>query len=245
MFVTAIIVAILVIYASKGFKDGALKEAVGFIGICLVIYAAFKFKTPISEFMYANFPFFDFGGAIKGLTILNIILYEMLSFVILASLFMVLYTIVINATGIIDKLVKITLVLEVPLKILGLFVGLIEGLVITFIVLFIAMQLDTTRKFVIENEYAVKILKQTPFLSDLSKPVYDSLDEIYGVVKDYKTIKDKDEANLKCLDILLKYKVLDANAANTLVEDSKIEIEGAQGVVNKYLAQETTLKDNN
>ena len=73
MFVTALIIAILIIYASKGFKDGAIKEVVGFIGMCLVIYASFMFKTPISEFMYANFPFFDFGGSIKGLTIINII----------------------------------------------------------------------------------------------------------------------------------------------------------------------------
>ena len=240
MFVTAIIIAILIIYASKGFKDGAIRGISSFVGLCLVIYAAFMFKTPISEFMYSNFPFFDFGGAIKGLTILNIILYEMLAFVILASLFMVLYTLAINATGIIDRLVKLTVVLNLPLKIIGIIVGLVEGLVITFALLFVAMQIDTTRKFVVENKCAVMILRQTPILSDLSKPIYDSLNEIYTVAKDYKKIDDKNEANLKSLDILLKYKILDPTAASNLVYNSKLNIEGAKELVDKYQNQDSS-----
>ena len=82
MLVTGLIVALLIIYAFKGFKEGALVEFVNLVGVGLVVAAAFTFKTPISELLYTSLPFFDFKGIFSGLTILNIIIYELIAFCI-------------------------------------------------------------------------------------------------------------------------------------------------------------------
>ena len=195
---------------------------------------AFIFKTPVSVILYNHLPFFNFNGLLKGLTIVNIVIYELLAFVILAAAFMAILSAILSVTSIIDKLVKLTAVFEIPLKVLGILVGFVEGIVICFVVLFVGIQFDITRKPIMKNEYAVKILESTPVLSDQSKPIYDSLNEIYYVAKNYKKSDDKDKANLKCLDILLKYKVLDPEVANNLIVHGKINIEGASDVVKKY-----------
>ena len=80
--VDSIILILLLFGAIIGFKTGVIKSAVSVLGTILIIYLAFVLKNPISEFMYLHLPFFNFSGDLAGVTVLNILIYEGLAFLI-------------------------------------------------------------------------------------------------------------------------------------------------------------------
>lgn len=232
-----IIIVLLLIYIAKGFSSGVIKESVTFIGGLGVIVIAFLLKNPISVFMYQNFPFFKFSGLLSGISVLNIIIYEIIAFLLVASILLVIYQLVVRMTNILEKILKITFVFALPSKILGAIVGFIEGLVFTFLLLFISIQFEATNDYIRASKFGNAILTDTPILSSAVSPIYESLQEIYKVAEDYKGSTDRDAANLECLDALLKYRVLDAENADVLVKNGKLAMPGIDEVIEKYRKQ--------
>ena len=94
-----VLVLLLLIYcAFMGFRRGLTKELVSFAGVFVIIVLAFLLKNPISSFMYENLPFFSFGGMFKGVTALNIIVYEVIAFFIVVSLSTILFKVFLFST---------------------------------------------------------------------------------------------------------------------------------------------------
>lgn len=232
--VDIIIIIILLLYIAKGFSSGAIKESVSFIGGFAVLVLAFLLKNPISVFMYQNLPFFKLSGILSGISVLNVIIYELIAFLIVAAILLIVYELIVKVTNIFEKILKITFVFALPSKILGAVVGFVEGVVMIFLVLFVCMQFNMTRNYIQDSKYADKILSDTPLLGNAVSPIYDSLKEIYSVAESYKDTPNKDQANLECLDIMLKYKVLDASGAQVLVDNNKLNINGIETVIDKY-----------
>ncbi len=235
--VDIIIIVILLIYIAKGFSNGVIKESVSFVGGLGVIVIAFLLKNPFSVFMYQHLPFFKFSGIMSGITVLNIIIYELIAFLFVASILLIIYQIIIRMTNILETILKITFVFALPSKILGALVGFIEGVVVVFLLLFVSVQFEATRTYIDESKYGNPILANTPIMSSAISPIYDSLVEIYEVAEDYRDSTDRDAANLECLDVLLKYKVLDADNADVLVANGKLKMPGIEGVIDKYRAK--------
>ena len=73
-----------------GFKRGFFKQIVMTVGLLLVYVLAFKLKDPLASWMSLNLPFFNFNG----LTMLNVILYQTIAFIIVFSLIMIIFKIV-------------------------------------------------------------------------------------------------------------------------------------------------------
>lgn len=232
--VDIIIIVLLLIYVLKGFSNGLIKELVTFIGGFAVLIIAFLLKNPLSVFLYERLPFFKFGGLFEGVSVLNIIVYELLSFVIVATFLMVLYKLIFTVTNILDKIIKLIFILDIPSKIFGAVIGFIEGVAVTFIILFISAQFAYPREYINESKYGNMIITKTPILASAAKPIYNSLNEIYEVAESYKDSTNKNEVNLHALDTLLKYKVLDIENARKLVEENKLNIENVETVLNKY-----------
>lgn len=232
--VDILIIAFLLIYVGKGFSNGFLKEGVSFLGGLAVFAIAFLLKNPLSVFMYENFPFFKFSGLMSGITVLNIIIYELLAFLLIAAILLVLYRLILQVTNIVEKILKITIILAIPSKILGMIVGFVEGIFTIFVFLFIFVQFEATKTWIDQSKYADRILSSTPILSKATAPIYDSVKEIYKVAEDYKESEDRDMANLECLDVLLKYKVLDAESARVLMNNDKLNMPGVEDVIKKY-----------
>lgn len=232
--VDILIIAFILIYIGKGFSNGVLKEGISFLGGLAVIVIAYILKNPISVFMYENLPFFKLSGLLSGITVLNIIIYELLAFLLVATILLFLYRLILKATNIIETILKITIILEIPSKIFGAVVGFIEGIVVIFLALFIAVQFEATKVWLDGSKYADKILSSTPILSKAVSPVYDSITEIYKVAEDYKDKPNRDEANLEALDILLKYRVLDADNADILVKNGKLKMDGVEEIIKKH-----------
>lgn len=232
--VDIIILILFILYIAKGFSNGVLKELVTFVGGFAVIVLAFILKNPISEYMYQNLPFFKFSGIFSGISVLNIIIYEIIAFLLVAAVIMIIYQLIIKVTNILETILKITFILEIPSKILGAVVGFVEGAVVVFVLLFICMQFELTRNYIVESKFGDPILSEMPIMSSAIKPIYSSLKEIYDVAENYKDATDRDQANLESLDILLKYNVLDAKSAQVLVDNDKLNMPGIEDVIAKY-----------
>ena len=228
------ILIILLIFIAKGFSNGAVKETVSFVGGIAVIVIAYLLKNPVSVFLYQVMPFFKFSGLIMGITVLNIVIYELFAFLLVAAILMTVYQVIVKMTSIFETLLKLTFVLALPSKLLGALVGAIEGIIVTFLLLFACVQVDSTRKYVDESKFGHEILTKTPIMSTAVSPIYDSLKEIYEVADNYKGSSDRDAANLECLEVLLKYKVLTSENADVLVENGKLKMPGVDQVIDKY-----------
>ena len=138
--VDAIIILLILSFGAMGFKRGVLKQLVTTVGFVIVIVLAFYLKNPIAEFLSLNLPFFKFGGVFANVTSINIILYQLISFILVVTILEIVLGVLIKITGVIEKILKFTVILGIPSKILGFFVGIIEGFVVVFLVLFILRQ---------------------------------------------------------------------------------------------------------
>ena len=230
--VDVIIILMVVLGAVIGFKDGVIKRTTSFLGTFLVVVVAFVLKNPLSVVMYENLPFFKFGGLIKGIDIINILVYELIAFSVVAIALGFILKVLITITGLIEKLLKMTVILSIPSKILGIFVGALEYYVYTFIVLVFlnlpAFNIDVVK----ESDFGNKILIDTPVLSDLVSTTVDTYTEVYNVLHDNKTMSEV-EINEKVLDLLLEKEVITIDSAIKLVDMNKIYIEDTS-ILDKY-----------
>lgn len=218
-----IIVIALVLGAVGGFKAGVIKKTADFVGIFLVIILSFYLKNYLSVIMYENLPFINFGGFIKGIEAINILFYEVLAFIIVFSLLMLILKIVLMLTGLIEKILKATVILSIPSKILGIVVGAIEMYVYVFLVLVVITLPIINVPYVRDSKVSSFILNNTPILSSVSEEMVDTYNDIYKVVKD-KDSKSNEELNDEVIRLLLDKKVITKESLNKLVDRNKIHL---------------------
>lgn len=227
--IDAIIILFLFMGAIVGFKKGVIKSVVSFVGTILVLMLSFSLKNTLSVFLYTYFPFLN-----VGIAVLNILIYEGIAFLILFLLFSSILRIVIKISGIIETLLKFTIILGIPSKILGAIFGFLEMYVFTFVILFLLAQFNVHNSLITDSKVANFILGRTPLVSSIVNESYNAIKEVVDLNKKYTTTQDKDKLNQDGLDILLKYKVLSVENANKLVEKKKLKINNAEGIIKKY-----------
>ena len=135
--VDIIILVLLVLGAISGFRAGVIKKTTDFIGMFVIVIIAFSLKNKLSVIMYENLPFFNFGGFIKGMDAINILLYELVAFLVVFIALLFILKVVVMVTGLFERFLKATVILSIPSKILGIFVGIIEAYVYVFLVLIV------------------------------------------------------------------------------------------------------------
>jgi len=221
--IDAIVILFILLCGVIGFKEGVIKKLSSVIGLVLVVVIAFSLKGKISVYFYENLPFFNFWGVFKGVQALNIIFYEMLAFVIIASVLMIAYNILLGITGLIEKLLKATVILSIPSKILGFIVGLIEGYVWTYIILFIITLPIFNVPGIHEAKTTNYILKETPILSKYTEKTLDIYNNVYTIVSERKD-KTNEQINEESLDLMLKYDIITIDSAEKLIDKNRIEV---------------------
>ena len=102
--VDVIIIALLILGGVAGFKAGVIKKLTDFIGMFVVIILAFYLKNYISVIMYENLPFFNFFGLINGIDALNILLYEVIAFLVIFIALLFVLKVVLMLTGLVEKI---------------------------------------------------------------------------------------------------------------------------------------------
>lgn len=230
------IVLVLIMSAIIGFKRGAIKEIVSLVGIIIVFILAFSLKGVLGNVLCKWLPFFNFAGNLEGVTVLNILLYQLIAFLIIYSLLFSVYMIVVKISGIVQKIVHMTVILWLPSKLIGAVVAFITGYVMVFVVL-LALLIPLKDTDIFKNsKFANYIVYDTPILASSSENISTSINEIYELGEDLsKGDISKNEANVKTMDILLKYKVVSAETARELVVLDKLDdISGLDKVIEKY-----------
>lgn len=231
-----VIALVLIMSAIIGFKRGAIKEVVSLVGIIIVFILAFSLKGVLGNVLCKWLPFFNFAGNLEGVTVLNILLYQLIAFLIIYSLLFSVYMIVVKISGIVQKIVHMTIVLWLPSKVIGAVVAFITGYVMVFVVL-LALLIPLKDTDIFKNsKFANYIVYDTPILASSSENISTSINEIYELGEDLSEGDiSKNEANVKTMDILLKYKVVSAETARELVVLDKLDgISGLDKVIEKY-----------
>lgn len=230
----AVIVLFLLAGAVIGFKRGIIQSAVMFFGTIIVIVLAYYLKNPLSALMYTYLPFFKFGGILQSVSVINILIYEAIAFLVAFSILMIVLRVLVTITGIIEKLLKATIILGIPSKILGALFGAFEAFLILFIVLFGINQFNWFSSLTEGSRFTKPILASTPILSNATKSGFDSVKEIYDLQEKYKTSNKGEAYNKEALEILLKNDVITPASVRKLVEKDKIKIKDIETILQKY-----------
>ena len=221
--VDVIIIALLILGGVAGFKAGVIKKLTDFLGMFAVVILAFYLKNYISVIMYENLPFFNFFGLINGINALNILLYEGIAFLVIFILLLFVLKVILLATGLIEKILKATVILSIPSKILGIIVGVIEMYVYIFLVLVIATLPVFDSSFLKDSKMANYILDNTLVLSNVSNEITDIYGDVYDIIDNRKD-KSNEEMNEEILKVLIDKKVVTKESAKKLVERNKVHI---------------------
>lgn len=233
--VDILIIIFIVVGGVAGFRNGFTKSVVKFLGILAVLILSFILKNPISLLLMNIGPFIPFGGLIKGVTVLNVLLYEVISFSIIFSILMVVLKVLTKTTSIFERILNYTIILGIPSKILGLIFGVLQNYVIVFFVLYF-LALPNFSEVSVVNDSMLKdpILRGTPVLSRIGDNSIKVIDEFKDLSKKYKNSKDANEFNLETLDLFLKYDVTSVDTIKSLEESGKLKIDGIDEVLKKY-----------
>ena len=228
-----IIILFILSFGIIGLKRGFIKQIVMFVGLALVVVLAFSLKNNVAIFMYEKLPFFKFGGIFKGITVLNILLYEVIAFLTVLFILSIILKLLTFFSGVIEKILNFTIILGIPSKILGLVLGLIEGYLLAFLILFCLSLPIFSIKAVPESKWAPLILTKTPYVSNHIEDTYQAFEEIY-TIKDTYNEEDTQTFNAAVLDILLKHKIVAVKSVEKLVSSGKLKIAGVNLILEKY-----------
>lgn len=228
--VDIIIIIFILLCGVVGYKRGVFKQLVLCVGLILIFYLAYKFKDPVGEFFLLRLPIFDFPSLFKGVVTLNIIVYQTLAFVLILAILLMVFDFILSITGLFEKLLRITIILGIPSKILGFIGGLLEGYVVAFVILFFLTQPAFSFQFFQDSNLSQKILTSSPVLTDITKDTVEVVKEIYAL----KDEKDTKLLNQKSLDIMLEHGMITYDTAKKLSDEGKINFEGIEEVLNKH-----------
>lgn len=221
--VDVIIIALLILGGVAGFKAGVIKKLTDFIGMFVVIILAFYLKNYISVIMYENLPFFNFFGLINGIDTLNILLYEVIAFLVIFIALLFVLKVVLMLTGLVEKILKATVILSIPSKLLGIVVGVIEMYVYLFLILVIVSLPIFDSSFLKDSKMNNFILNNTPVLSGVSEKIIDIYGDVYNIIDNRKN-KNNEQLNEEILKVLIDKKVVTKESAKKLVDRNKIHI---------------------
>lgn len=237
MNVFDIIISIfLVMSGIVGFKKGAIKGVVNLIGMIAIFYIAYLFKGIVGDFLCVNLPFFEMFGNFKDIDILNVFLYQLIGFLVVFGVLYSVFAIILNITGVIQKIVDYTIILTLPSKIIGIIIGLLEGYLVLFIIFLVASVPFENALIYRESEFINKILYETPILSSSTEDITKSTKEILNLAKELQNNeKNKEQVTIETADIMLKYNIVSSKVLEKVYQKDKLgDIPGLQEKINEY-----------
>ena len=221
--VDILIIIFLLFGVLLGLKRGFTHELVSFLGIFVIIILSYMLKNPLSVFLYNNFPFFNFGGIFKDLTVINILFYEIVAFILVFCILNILFKMLVNLTKVFEKILNMTIILGIPSKILGGIIGALEALIYIFIILYILNLPSFNIKIVEESKLSNTILNNTPVLKGICNDTLYVFNEIKDLSQEYKSTNNVTKFNQKALDIMIDRKIITKENALKLIQKGKIK----------------------
>lgn len=221
--VDAIIILLILMGGIVGYKNGFIKEGMQFVGMLFIVIVSFLLKDSLMVLLYENLPFFNFFGFIKGISAINILFYQLIAFLIIFLALTFILKVLIVITGFIEWMLKLTVFLKIPSKILGIFVGVLEFYVYTFIILYVLNMPVFNLSYVADSKYGEAILNNTPILSTMVDDTVKAYSDVWEIIKDKDDMTNA-EVNTLVLVKLLDNKLITVDSAKKLVDANKIII---------------------
>ena len=229
--ISVAIVLIIISFGLLGLKRGALKEAVIVFGNILVIAIAYFFKDMLASYLMNTLPAYKINSVLGPLSSLTIIFYKLIAFLALLIVFHFLLRIIINLSGLLGKIMDVTVILLLPNRIIGFLLGIVEGYVLMFIVLNVLMIPLSSNTTFMDSGVRKYIVEETPILKDSFGGLNTSLEEVLQLDKN----DNENSLNLKVIDILLKNRIITKDEVEELANNGKIvNVDGLDTVINKY-----------
>ncbi len=213
-----IIIGVILFGAMVGASRGFTKQLVTFVGWIIIIILSFLLKDILANILLSVCHFFNFSG----LSALNILLYEGISFLVLVALFSIILGILMRISTMFEKLLKMTIILGIPSKILGAIVGAIEYTCIIFVILYVISSPLFSFKIVQNSKLANTILGKTPVLSNISHKTVEVFTEIKDLKEQYDKKEDKLKLNNEIIDVMVTNNIITSEKVDELVNNHKI-----------------------
>lgn len=231
-----ILILFFLMFIVVGFKNGVIREMASLLGVIIVFFLAYTLKGFVGDLFCMIFPFFSFSGVLEGISAINILFYQMIAFLLLFSILLGIYGIVFKISKVLQKIVNFTIILWLPSKLLGGVIGAVKGYFVILVGLLVFIVPFQNSEFFKESKISSWILYQTPFVSHYTKEFTSSVEEIYQLGEEVtKKSITKEEANLKTLDLLLKYKMVSKSTVEKLIKAHKLDsISNYESVLAKY-----------
>ncbi len=219
--VNIVIILVIVFGALEGYKKGLFESIIRFFGFIIACILAFAFKNKLSVLMYTYLPFFKFGGEIKGITAINILLYELLAFIIIFIVVTLVINLILKMTNAIEKIVKAIPIIGLIDQLLGAVIGLIDSIVVLYLVIFIFKFGCNLFGFYVQPSLADNIM-EIPILNEKFGNSIGAFDDIVSLKDEYSS-SEKEEFNNKAIKILLDKKVITKENLDLLIQKKKIK----------------------
>lgn len=232
--IDVLILVFLAFGALLGFKRGFTRQLISSLGLVAVVILSFILKNPVSVFLYENLPFFKFDGIFKGVTVLNILIYEIIAFFLVFGLLLVILRLLLFVSGIFERFLNMTIILGIPSKILGAILGVFENFILVFILLYILSLPIINISGLNESKLKDKILKKTPLLSAQIDKSVNVIDEFIDLKDKYETALNPNAFNREALELFLKHKVISVKSVEVLIEKDKLQIENINDILENY-----------
>ena len=221
--VDIIIIIVLLIGFVNGKKNGFSKQLISTVGLLLVIAVAYLFKNPISTLMYRYLPFINIGGKFEGVTVITIILYEFLAFIIIFSILLTIFQVILNTSSKIEGVITKIPIVGLPSKLLGGLLGIVEMYIIVFLVLLFLSMPMISKKHLGDSKLSGIILEHTPVLTEYTDDTRELYNEVFEISNKYKKEKDKTGMNQEILKKLIEYKFITKENVDYLISTGKIK----------------------
>lgn len=231
------IVLVLLMFIIVGFKKGVINELAELIGIIVIFILSFMLKGIVGSLLCEFLPFFEFHGIIQGISSINILLYQAIAFILVFSILLSLYIIILKIGKILEKLVRLTIVLWLPSKVLGGLVSFIKGYILLFVAFVLLLIPFGGEKSAIINESKLfnHIVYKSPILSSATSDFTNSIKEAFELgMKVSKKEITPEEADIRNIDFMLRYNVVDRSTIERLRDNGKLEINNIDSVLEKY-----------
>ena len=215
--IDVVIFLLIILSFINGYKRGVLKEVVMLCGTIVIYIVSFLLKDKLGLILCKILPFFNLDGLVS----LNILIYQLIAFFLIASFLFSIFGIVLKVTGVLQKLVNMTIILTIPSKILGGILGLVEGYIVIFALLIILSvpfkNIDIFKNSNLNN----KIITSSPILSSTLGNLDYLIIDIYDIKIDKD--QDKDKINDKILDMYIDYNVISREDLDSIIKSGKLD----------------------
>ncbi len=232
--VDIIVIVIIIFGGIVGYKRRFISELVHFCGFIVMLLAAFLFKNPVAALLYEHLPFINLPGILSGVSVLNILIYEILAFFIVFVFLYLIFLLILKISHLIDNLFDENELFSTPSKLGGFAIGLVENYFVAFIVLYILTLPLFDLEMVRDSKLRTMILSKTPVLNLYVDSAVNVGKEFWDVAEQYKKVENHEHLNLEALDLLLKYEATTVESIDVLVEQNKIQINNIESVLMKY-----------